>query len=183
MGLRSRDVNPLSRGEGKRRRHSKPQVVSQTTPENLPKPVSSKPVLLSLLGLPLILTLGLTLWLGTPKEQVPVQQAFAKLGIPAVPAVRVESLAYNRLFFVRLDLEEGPRRDFLRNLTDFEVSRGVPEKPIALKLERTWWDPPLDQEGMRWTKGDVTVWNADSRPETFYIVLATPVAGGAESDE
>lgn len=180
MGLRNLDANPLSIGEGKRRRYSKPLAVSQTTPEYLPKPVSSKPVLLSLLGLPLILTLGLTLWLGTPKEQVPAQQAFAKLGIPAVPAVRVESLAYNRLFFVRLDLEEGPRRDFLRSLTDFEVSRGVPEKPIALKLERTWWNPPLEEAGMRWTKGNVTVWNADPRPEVFYIVLATPTSGGAE---
>ena len=163
-----------------RSRDSKVHSVSQEASPNLPKPVNSKPVLLSLLGVPLVLTIALTLWLGMPQEQVPVAQVFAKLGLPEIPARKIESLAYNRLFFVRLDLEDGPRRELLQTLTDFEVSRGVPEKPISLELERTWWDPPLEQEGMKWTKGDVTVWNADPRPETFYIVLATPVARGAE---
>ncbi len=93
---------------------------------------------------------------------------------------RLESLAYNRLFFIRLELEEGPRREFLRSLSEFGVTRGVPEKPISLKLERPWWDPEEKQEGTAWKRGEVTIWNPDNRPDLFYAVLATQKAGGAE---
>ena len=148
--------------------------------QELPKPVGWKPVFLTLLGLPLGLVLVLSLWLGTPQEQLPSETAFAKLGLPAVGARRLESLAYNRLFFVRIELDEGPRREFLRSLSEFEVTRGVPQKPISLKLERPWWDPAEKQEGTAWKRGEVTIWNPDNRPDLFYAVLATEKARGAE---
>lgn len=148
--------------------------------QELPKPVGWKPVLLSLLGLPLGLALVLTLWLGTPQEQLSSEAAFAKLGLSPVATRRLESLAYNRLFFVRLEFEEEPRHEFLRSLSQFEVTRGVPEKPISLKLERPWWDPAEKQEGTFWKRGEVTIWNPDNRPDLFYAVLATEKARGAE---
>lgn len=126
------------------------------------------------------LALLLTGWLGTPQERFTEEETFAKLGLPSVPVRQYESLAYNRLFFVRLELDDAPRRDFLRSLSDFEVTHGVPEKPISLKLERAWWDPPDKQEGTTWKRGEVTVWNPDTRPDLFYAVLATEKTGGAE---
>ena len=122
----------------------------------------------------------LSLWLGTPQEKALPSQVFAKLGLPEFPTERVESLAYNRLFFVRLEFDESARRDFLRALTDFQVGRGVPEKPVSLRLERPWWDPPLESQGTVWSRGDVTVWSPDDRPGLFYVVLATQKAGAAE---
>ena len=141
-------------------------------------PVGWKTVLLVLIGLPLGLALSLSVWLGTPQERLASNETFAKLGLPAVPTRRIESLAYNRLFFVRLEFDEVQGREFLRALSGFVVSRGVPEAPISLKLERPWWDPPARQEGTLWERGEVSVWNPDSRPDVFYAVFATHTAGG-----
>jgi hypothetical protein len=139
-----------------------------------PKGTSWKLVLGVLVALPLLLALVLSQWLGTPQEQLDQDYVFSRLEVPRVPATSLNSLAYGQLFFVRLDLTAEARKTFLRSLAGFAVERGLSVKPISLKLERPWWDPPDQEEGTFWKRGEVTIWNPDSQPESFYAVVLQP---------
>lgn len=129
-----------------------------------------------LIGLPFVLALTLATWLGTPRESLDNATVFAQLGLPEV-ACRQQSLAYGELLFVRLDLAPESRVAFLQALADpaFAVSRGRPQKPIALKLERDWWNPPEKQEGTLWKRDRVAIWNPDSESHAFFAVVERPV--------
>ena len=148
-------------------------------PARPPEARSWKLVLLLLLGLPLLSALVLARWLETPRESFPPSEVFSRLGLPEVSTTSMHSLSYGNLFFIRMTLDDEPRKDLLRSLTGFEVSRGEAEKPIALELEREWWSPPRKQQGTTWTREDITVWNPDSEPETFYAVVLQGKAGTA----
>ncbi len=124
-----------------------------------------------LVGLPLLFTLVLLRWLGTPREGFEPSYIFARLSVTPVETVSTHSLAYGNLLFIRLELDEGARKALLPSLSSFQVSRGKAEKPIALKLERAWWNPPEGEQGTLWRNGGVSIWNPDSRPDIFYAVV------------
>jgi hypothetical protein len=136
-----------------------------------------KPVLASLLFLPLLLALVLSRWLGTPRETFDGKAVFAQLGLAPVPVAGLHSLAYSKLFFARIRTEPQQRAALLRSLAALRVSRGKADKPIALELERPWWDPPEGVEGTYWRAGGTTVWNPDSLPDLFYAVVLLPGEG------
>jgi hypothetical protein len=138
-------------------------------------------VITLLIALPLLSAVLLARWLDTPRENYSPEEVFARLELPPVPTTSLHSLAYGNLLFVRLQVDDSARKALLRSLSSYEVSRGEAEKPISLELEREWWSPPRQQPGTRWTRGEVTVWNADHQADFFYAVVFLSRQAGATS--
>lgn len=133
--------------------------------------ISWKPVLALLILLPLLFASILSSWLGAPREALQPAAAFAALGVPEVRADSLDSLAYGKMLFVRLQVSDEARTSFLRSLAPFSVARGPAEKPISFHLEREWWSPPEGEDGTVWQRDQTTIWNPDSQPSTFYAVV------------
>lgn len=133
--------------------------------------MSWKTVVGLLVLLPFLFALVLSQWLGTPRERVEEQEVFSLLRVAPVRTVSNHSLVYGQILFSRIELTGGERTEFLRALSDFEVSRGVAERPISLKLERMWWSPPGGEEGTYWKREEATIWSPDRYPETFFVVV------------
>jgi hypothetical protein len=124
-----------------------------------------------LVGLPLLVALFLSRWMGTPREGFDSAYVFAEMNLPPVTTTSLQSLAYGNLLFARIEVAEQDRAAFLRSLSAFEVSRGRVDKPVSLKLEREWWNPTLDEEGTGWKQGPTSLWNPDSKPDLFFVVV------------
>lgn len=146
------------------------------------KAVSWKPVVALLILLPLGFALLLSSWLGTPRERVEPAEVFALMRLPEVPVRRLDSMAYGRLIFTRLELEDEPRKGFLRSLSGLEVDHGRAQTPTSFDLDRHWWTPPKE-EGTRWRRRGLVLWNPDSQPDIFYVVVEQGVDGrGSPTD-
>lgn len=103
-------------------------------------------------------------------------QLFERMQLAPVAAEQVHSLEYQGLWFAKLRFSQQQRADFIAQLKDFDVSEGPAAKPVALKLKRDWWDPPLGQEGRYWHKGLVTIWSPSQDLLVFYVVVDSPTS-------
>jgi hypothetical protein len=138
--------------------------------EPKPKTTSWILVLALLLGFPLLLSFGLTQWLGVADEDQPAAGIFERLALNEVPMLEFHSLHYGHLFFARLRLKPEGVKPFYDQLEGKDTSHGRAEPPIALKLEREWWDPKDTDEGTYWRYDNVTLWSPDGHPDLLYGV-------------
>jgi hypothetical protein len=138
--------------------------------EPKPKTTSWILVLALLLGFPVLLSLALTQWLGVPDETLKARPIFEKLSLNEVPTLEQHSLHYGHLFFARLRLKPEGVKPFYDQLQGMQTSHGRAEPPIALKLEREWWDPSETDEGTFWRFHNVTLWSPDNYPDLIYAV-------------
>ncbi len=144
--------------------------------------VSWKPVLALLVLVPLAFAVLLSSWLGTPRERVEPSEVFALMRLPLVATQSIDSMAYGRLTFTRLEFADEPRKAFLRSLSELDVDHGRAQTPTSFDLDRPWWTPPKE-EGTRWRRRGLVVWNPDSQPATFYVVVEREADGrGSMSD-
>lgn len=88
-----------------------------------------------------------------------------------------DSLRFGHLFFCKIRVEPESLAGFRTELSTFQSSVGVARKPISLKLERDWWQPPTDVEGTYWEKDRVTLWSPKDQPDLFYGVVHLGSAG------
>lgn len=136
-----------------------------------PRSTSWKPVLFSILVIPFAFSLVLTSWMGVPKEEYQAPRLFELLELSEVPLKEMHTLQYGALFFCRLRLEPQAVKPFYDQLEGVETSQGKAEPPIALKLEREWWDPGETEIGTYWRYGPVTLWSPDPHPDLVYAVV------------
>lgn len=135
-----------------------------------------------LILIPLAFALLLSSWLGTPRERVEGSEVFAQMELPEVPTQRLHSMGYGRLIFTRFELEDGHRKSFLRSLSHLQVDHGKAQTPTSFDLDRPWWTPPKE-DGTRWRRRGLVIWNPDSLPGTFYVVVEQDVSGrGSTTD-
>ena len=130
-----------------------------------------------LIGLPLLIAGGLSFWLGVPEENHDTNHLFERLQLTEVALAQKDSLQYGNLFFCKVQIEKDSLPAFLHQLESLETSTGPTEKPIALKLERPWWDPPHKTEGTYWRQPAVTLWSPKGSPGLFYAVAKVDGAG------
>lgn len=145
------------------------------TSDSKAKGVSWKPVLACLVGLPFLLALALSVWLGTPQEQYTPEVVFQRLGIDPVEGAALRSLEYGGLLFVRFDFDQTQAgvEGLANSLAAFESSQGLAGKPITLDLERPWWTPSSSAQGTKWHRDRTTFWRDDSEPTTYYAVAVS----------
>ncbi len=147
------------------------EVLNETS-DIKPNGVSWKPVLAGLVGIPFLLALTLSLWLGTPQERYAPEVVYHRLGIDPVAGGALRSLEYGGLLFVRFDFDETEAGldGLSKSLTSFEVGHGLAGKPITLDLDRPWWKPSSSAQGTTWHRDRTTFWRDDSEPLVYYAV-------------
>ena len=126
----------------------------------------------------MLLAGSLSFWLGVPAESHNTTDLFQLLQLSEVDLVQKDSLQYGNLFFCKIQVEADSLPNFLAQLDTMQMTRGSAEKPIALELERPWWDPPPNTPGLYWRKKAVTIWSPKDYPDIFYAV--TKVNGEGE---
>ncbi len=136
-----------------------------------PKTVSWQAVLVVLIVLPLVLSGALHWWLGVPDEERKASGIFMLIDRETVPVLESHSLQFEKLFFCRILLKPEGVKPFYDQLGDAEKSVGKAEPPIALKLEREWWDPSETEEGTYYRYQSVTLWSPLSHPDLIYGVV------------
>jgi hypothetical protein len=142
-----------------------------------PRTTSWKLVLLILFGMPLVAAFGMRMWLGVPTESQEGDEVFVRMDLSPVSLIERESLWFGNLFFCRMRISSDDLALFRQQLEEFETSRGVPEKPISLKLERAWWDPDDKVEGRFFRRSRTTLWTPEEQPDLFYVVVESEPAG------
>lgn len=143
-----------------------------------PKTVSWQAVLVILVIVPIVVSGALHWWLGVPDEETKASGIFMFLDKESVPVLESHSLQFGKLFFCRLLLKPEGVKPFYDQLGETETSVGKAEPPIALKLEREWWDPSESEQGTYYRYGKVTLWSPLAHPDLIYGV----VHSGEEGD-
>lgn len=145
------------------------------------KPASWILVLAFLLGFPLLFAVLLRGWLGVPNEELAPEEAFTEIRLNPVSLQEYHSLYYGNLLFVRFRVDPEELAQLVSQMDDWESVEGPADKPITLELERPWWDPPKNENGVLRREGAVSVWNSLRQPDLFYAVAERPGAGDTES--
>ena len=147
-----------------------------------PKTVSWQAVVAILVVLPIVLSGALHWWLGVPDEEAQASGIFMFIDKETVPVLESHSLQFEKLFFCRILLKPEGVKPFYDQLSEAEKSVGKAEPPIALKLEREWWDPSETDQGTYFRYGRVTLWSPLDHPDLIYGVVRGPGEGDAPED-
>lgn len=134
-------------------------------------------VLVLLLGLPLLSSLALRFWLGVPQENHQAEQISGQLGLESLELAEQDSLHFGHLFFARFRMKPEAVGSLHSQLEGWQTRLGLPEQPITLDLERSWWDPDATQSGTTWIKDEVQIWSPFQQNDLFYAVASVEKAG------